>query len=317
MIDSASDAAGPIGGPIETPKSFEEMSERAAFQAPIDPHQHKLTDVLTEYSFSRLVPCGLSTCRTEHFYGFLVRTASGVETNIGNVCGRNHFGDDFVTAQGVHRRQVARRDALRAIATLRQQRTAIEARITQIVAGDFGVKWARRVRKFLEGRLGVEGMRSLERRARSQDYRVEEVTELTSDQIMEEAARTGPKKEDIRYTTKMLGTLAPVPWLIYDFKGVLIDGLQAKLRVICDIDETTTETRVLKKLLQPLAGWENALEQSQEVLKSAPASLGSQNLLLLLKAVKPSAPGKKAPELSGWDNTNEYRHLLKGAPLPL
>lgn len=312
-MDIASDVAGHSKGPIETPKSFEEMSERAAFRAPIDPNLHKLTDVLTEYSFNRLVPCGLSSCRTEHRYGFLVRTASGVETNIGNVCGRNHFGDDFVNAQSVHRRQVARRDALRTIATLRQQRAAIEARLTTLVSGDFGVKWTRKVRKFLEGRLGVEGMRSLERRARSQDYSVEVVTELTHDQITEESARTGRKRDDVRYKTDMIGTLAPVPWLIYDFKGVLIDGLQAKLRVICDVNEATTETRVLTKLLKPLAGWENTLEQSQEALNPAPASLSSQNLLLILKAVKPPAPGKKASELSGWDNTNEYRHLLKGS----
>lgn len=316
-MEIASDASGPVGGPIETPKSFEEMSERTAFRAPIDPHLHKITDVLTEYSFNRLVPCGLSSCRTDHRYGFLVRTASGVETNIGNVCGRNHFGDDFVTAQSVHRRQVARRDALRTIATLRQQRTLIEARIATLVSGDFGVKWTRRVRRFLEVRLGVEGMRLLERRARSQEYRVEVVTELTHDQITEEAARTGRKRDEVRYKTEMVGTLAPVPWLIYDFKGILIDGLQAKLQVICDVNEATTETRVLTKLLKPLAGWENALEQSQEALNPGPAALSSQNLLLLLKAVKPSAPGKKAPELSGWDNTNEYRHLLKGSPLPL
>ncbi|WP_341916349.1 hypothetical protein [Polaromonas sp. YR568] len=316
-MDIASDAAGPTGGPIEAPKSFEEMSERTAFRAPIDPHLHKITDVLTEYSFNRLVPCGLSSCRTDHRYGFLVRTASGVETNIGNVCGRNHFGDDFVTAQSVHRRQVARRDALRTIATLRQQKVAIEARIATMVSGDFGVKWIRRVRKFLEGRLGVEGMRSLERRARSQEYRVEVATELTHDQITEEAARTGRKRDEVRYKTEMVGTLVPVPWLIYDFKGVLIDGLQAKLQVICDVNEATTETRVLTKLLKPLAGRENALEQSQEALNPGLAALSSQNLLLLLKAVKPSAPGKKAPELSGWDNTNEYRHLLKGSPLPL
>jgi hypothetical protein len=314
-MDIASDATGPLGGPIETPKSFEEMSERAAFRAPIDPHQHKLTDVLTEYSFNRLVPCGLSSCRTDHRYGFLVRTASGVETNIGNVCGRIYFGDDFVTAQSVHRRQVARRDALRTIAALRQQRSAIESRITQMVDGDFGIKWTRRVRKFLEVRLGAEGMRSLERRERSKDYRVEVVTELTHDQITEEAARTGRKRDDVRYKTEVVGTIAPVPWLIHDFKGVLIDGIKAKLQVICDVNDGTTETRVLTKLLKPLAGWENALEQAQEALNLAPASLSSQNLLLLLKAVKPAAPGKKAPELSGWDNTNDYRQLKTGKPL--
>lgn len=293
------------------------MSEREAFQAPINPQDHKLTAVLANYSFTQKAPCGLSTCRTAHHYGFLVRTASGLETNIGNVCGRLYFGDDFVTAESLHRNQVARRDALRTLADLRQHQATIEARISSLISGPFGIKWVRRLTKFLQVRLGADGLRLMARRVRSQDYKVQDVSELTETEIQAAMARTGRKRDDVRYKTEAVGTLIPMPWHTYDFKAILIDGLQTNLLIACNVEEATTETRLLKKLLKPLAGWEKTLEETQEVLKYAPGTLEPANLLLLLKAITPAAPGKKPPELSGWERTREYKHLLTGDPMPL
>ena len=293
------------------------MRERAAFEAPINPKDHKLTAVLAEYSFTQKAPCGLSTCRTAHHYGFLVRTASGLETNMGNVCGRHYFGEDFVTATGLHRRQIARRNALKTLAGLRQHRTHIEEAINSLITGPFGIKWARGLTKFLQSRLGIDGLHLMARRVRNQDYKVEEVTELTETEIQAAVDRTGRKRDEVRYKTEVIGQLTPMPWHGYDFKGVLLDGLQANLRAACQVDEAIAETRLIQKLVKPLAGWEKTLEDAREALRPAPATLEPANLLLLLKAIKPSSPGKKPPELSGWENTREYKHLLTGDPVLL
>ena len=72
------------------------MSGREAFQAPLDHTQHVLKAVLSDYHFERQAPCGLKGCRQWHNTGLLVVTESGAETNIGQICGRTHFGAEAV-----------------------------------------------------------------------------------------------------------------------------------------------------------------------------------------------------------------------------
>ncbi|MHA6195557.1 hypothetical protein ACX3YG_14425 [Pseudomonas wadenswilerensis] len=57
----------------------------------------ELLDILGDYSFpdTKMVPCGIKGCRTPHMRGFLVLTTDGLETNIGNVCGKKHLGENF------------------------------------------------------------------------------------------------------------------------------------------------------------------------------------------------------------------------------
>ncbi|HDS1708403.1 hypothetical protein [Pseudomonas putida] len=57
----------------------------------------ELLDILGEYSFpdTKMIQCGIKGCRTPHMHGYLVLTTDGLETNVGNVCGKKHLGDNF------------------------------------------------------------------------------------------------------------------------------------------------------------------------------------------------------------------------------
>lgn len=72
---------------------------RPNFQEEVDfsLSDRKLKLILQAYHFpeDQQIPCGISSCRTKHGRGFLVLTSDGLETNIGNRCGKKHLGADF------------------------------------------------------------------------------------------------------------------------------------------------------------------------------------------------------------------------------
>ncbi|RUR52730.1 hypothetical protein [Vreelandella populi] len=77
-----------------------DLYSRSKFQEDVDfsfQSGRKLKLILQAYQFpeDKQIPCGISSCRTQHGRGFLVLTSDGLETNIGNRCGKKHLGADF------------------------------------------------------------------------------------------------------------------------------------------------------------------------------------------------------------------------------
>lgn len=75
-------------------ESHEAVTSRPRYRGTLDPAQHALKRIVGQYDFPRSLawPCGLQGCRTPHQTGFVVETTDGYETNIGHICGKNHFG---------------------------------------------------------------------------------------------------------------------------------------------------------------------------------------------------------------------------------
>ena len=88
------------------PLSFtthEEITSRPSWVGEIDAAKHPLLRIVGDYSFPKDLEwkCGLKGCRTPHQKGFVIVTADGLETHIGNICGANHF---HVTWEELHSR---------------------------------------------------------------------------------------------------------------------------------------------------------------------------------------------------------------------
>ena len=75
-------------------ESHEAITSRPRYRKTLDHAQHALKRIVGQYDFppSLAWPCGLQSCRTPHQTGFVVETTDGYETNIGHICGKNHFG---------------------------------------------------------------------------------------------------------------------------------------------------------------------------------------------------------------------------------
>ncbi|ECV6093068.1 hypothetical protein DIK19_12480 [Salmonella enterica] len=76
-------------------EDWEVITSRPNFVAKIAKGDHQLEEIIGYYKFKEEIHCGLTGCNQPHQMGYIVKTSSGIETNIGNKCGKNEFGVEF------------------------------------------------------------------------------------------------------------------------------------------------------------------------------------------------------------------------------
>ncbi|EBF4781076.1 hypothetical protein AC369_00170 [Salmonella enterica subsp. diarizonae] len=76
-------------------EDWEVITSRPNFVAKIAKGDHQFEEIIGYYKFKEEIHCGLTGCNQPHQMGYIVKTSSGIETNIGNKCGKNEFGVEF------------------------------------------------------------------------------------------------------------------------------------------------------------------------------------------------------------------------------
>lgn len=125
-------------------KSWEDISTRPGFTSNLDPTTVKLKAVIGSYELPEMKPCGLSNCHQGHFSGFLVVAENGVETNIGNKCGRREFGIDFQHSANLHKKDVTAYLQRQTLGALKNRIPNIKAEVLQLREQELGADWVNR-----------------------------------------------------------------------------------------------------------------------------------------------------------------------------
>src|SRR5437870_2007628 len=86
--------------PIQT---MEDIRLLAGYVGEVDPVTVQLIEALDEYKCKETITCSLSSCHHPHNHGWIVKTEFGGITNIGNDCGKTHFGDRLRLLQNEYR----------------------------------------------------------------------------------------------------------------------------------------------------------------------------------------------------------------------
>lgn len=120
---------------IKTP---DDLYNREAFEQCVKFHPHherQLGHILAAYHFTKEneIPCGISSCRQKHQKGYLVTTSDGLETNIGNHCGKTHLGEDFTYKARAFNAEQKRLSRLNSLTELQQKTQPIRAAVDELV----------------------------------------------------------------------------------------------------------------------------------------------------------------------------------------
>lgn len=107
-------------------KSAEDFVSRPSYREVLDFGEssgRELLDVLGAYIFpdTKSVKCGIRNCRTPHRRGYLISTTDGLETNIGNVCGKKHLGAVFTQKASQYRKRQTHLRNVEQIRSIRQR----------------------------------------------------------------------------------------------------------------------------------------------------------------------------------------------------
>lgn len=301
-------------GLIKRPQSFEELSEREHFSAPLDHTAHALREVLTDYHFAREVPCGLKSCRQPHKHGFLVITEDGAETNIGQRCGKTHFGEEvFSRARSEYTRRREREELVARAKQIQALAPDISRSITDLIQRPFGAKWAIRVTGELSSVIGEDAVESLRLSTIRDDLAVT-TTRRRSDREIEDfmAANRGASRERATYEDQVIGRLLPADWLNFDFRSRLVVDLQGPLVEFKELAVDAMASPKLRAQVKRFDGYDQVLAAASEATTSALRFLAGENLELVGLWLPPHSKDR-AGKLRDWVNGAAYRSLLEGA----
>lgn len=100
---------------------YEDLLARPNFHTSLPFHpkaSRRFGAVVTPYRFLEKIPCGIESCHTPHFAGYLITTSDGLETAIGSHCGKTHFGMTFTRERQRVDQAIARKRRTDAIAAM-------------------------------------------------------------------------------------------------------------------------------------------------------------------------------------------------------
>ena len=115
-------------------RNIEEIRSRQAWRDGLDHSEHKLQQILGNYSFAKkdALACGLKSCRTIHQNGYVVQTVDGLETHIGKDCGARHFGVAWHEMHASYRLAAEDRDRREWLETVLQDRDALISKANEL-----------------------------------------------------------------------------------------------------------------------------------------------------------------------------------------
>jgi hypothetical protein len=289
------------------------LLSRERFLQPLDTKEHALQEVLSDYSFDRMLPCGLKGCRRQHNTGFLVLTVDGLETNVGHVCGRKAF-PEFEIKRRSYERLRDRQNLLDRAAAIVRQEADIRAGVRQVETARYGVLWIQDVRAELRRLLGdlYESLQTTERR---QEYVVTEARKRSAaeiDRIYEQENGRRPRSA-LTYESTPVGDLRPMPWLVYNFQHQIREKLLDKLGPFTTLRHIALPTPQLKRKVRDFDNWERALREAEEIASSAIGFFEERNLQLLTLWV-PEHRTKTRTAMLDWINSSRPAQLLRGRP---
>lgn len=300
---------------VERPQSYEDLRNRPDFQAPLDHKAFALKSVLTDYHFPKDAPCGLKSCRQPHQHGYLVLTDGGGETNIGNRCGKTHFGAEvFSSARADWVRRRDRDELVKRAKHLQSIAPDIEKAINDLTFSPFGGKWAVKVKTTMESVIGaglvdslrvasIRGDLAVIKSRRRSDEEIDDVVALNPGMTREKAAH-----EDV-----VIGQLMPMPWLQFDFRERLMVGLVGPLKSFRQLDADGLASPKLKAEVKRFDGHELILQQATEAAAAALRFLSGDNLRLVADWIPKHFTGV-AGGLRSWIGGKEHAALLGGSP---
>jgi len=297
---------------IDRPKSYDEMRERPAFREVLDKKVHELRAVLSDYSFPKMIQCGLSECRTRHNTGYLVETTDGLETNVGRKCGRKFFGDAFDIQRSIHKKARDRKELLDRAEDIRKQSAAISKRITTLNNAQFGIRWLSEARDELRKIIGDSLLQSLAVAGRRGELVVNQAKERGAAEIeMILASDPRLKREQVLYETVAIGRLAETDWIDFNFLKALRDELLIPVDEFSKADLATMKTPQLRVAVKQFDTWEKRLEDAESAAATALPFLAIQNLDLLSEWIPEHMPSRKRA-LREWAASKPFKVLLAG-----
>ena len=267
-------------------ESWEDIKSLPGFVENLDPAEHELESVIGFYPpFEDKVKCGLTNCHQPHFKGFIIKTKTGILTNIGKDCGKTHFGVEFETFIKQLDRAYKESENRKKLDSFSYQIEDLEKNINELRHQIKGADWVYKNTNELI-KLGGECneiiVRKIIEMAKARVNTLTLSTEATNEEILILEASQSRKIQRPHIITKNIAEIAGLS-VFYpenNLKDILVFDLQKQLSIFKTEPVDLMSHSDLQKWVKFVDSIENKLETIQRTIKAGISLLNLENLKL-------------------------------------
>ena len=260
-------------------KGPSDLIGRPAYNPSLDATDSKLSEVLAPYHFDEPYPCGLASCRQPHQHGFLVVTVDGIETNVGQDCGKRIFGDDFETKANIQQKRAERKYQLDTLHQVLVDKEKHLSRVAELYSRRFGTKWAEDALRRLKDAISRQTASKLHAMAARGETSVENVREATAEE-KERHTAMGSDTKPLRDVTEKVGDMQGLSFL-NSSPHQAATALKDKIYELGRTDTSSLNPRKLKDWVSWASDIERSFDAIEDSLADALRFFSKDNLLLV------------------------------------
>ncbi|MDX1788296.1 MAG: hypothetical protein R3205_09415, partial [Psychrobacter sp.] len=191
--------------------TWDDIFKMSRYTDSLDPKKEKLKQVINKYELPNKGRCGLSNCRTPHNIGCIVETESGRLTNLGNVCGKKYFGDNFTSLSNKLSKEI---DYFNKVENIKLAKSNITENYRKLSEIEADWKKIEGVYKTIKSE-GLDGLYDkLEQMKYSKSSSISIQRRATKSEIELEEVRTGKDVQNPFYISEILGDLKGLNYLV-------------------------------------------------------------------------------------------------------
>lgn len=291
---------------FEKVESWEEITELPGFTANLDPKQYKLNEIIGRYIFKDKIPCGLTTCKQPHGKGYIVSTKSGEVTNIGNRCGKTHFGVEFNELSKIFDRAVTEHNNRELVGSFLFQLEEHQEQLSSLRAGEKGADWIYKTSKALsvKGRGCPDSVTEfVNKLIRSRSGAILIPRMATEDEVKEMEVIQNKSLERPQYIEEPKGELKGLEVLYEenDIRELVVLDIESNLKTLSELDVDSATFKELQHWSKWCSEFEAKIEKIESVIASGLRFLTLDNLQQLLTVVEDH---KELKEFKKWLTSN-------------
>lgn len=258
-------------------ESWVDLIERPGYVEKVDSNKVKLKAIIGRYHIEPKRPCGIQSCGTAHNMGYLVVCESGIETNIGNKCGKRIFGVDFQTLEKTFTRDTNAQRYREKIEESKNQIDEIQQEALHLFQGNRQGDWChQQMHSHMTRLFDDRTIESLMRRSRLGEGAVYKEVSLQGKEL-EAAIEAGSKS---RFQTKAIGMIAGIA-AVKDYKkikNILLVDLGEELEAFKLLDSDSLIYDQLKRWNSWANRTESKLQDARSIIKDCQRFLVADNI---------------------------------------
>jgi hypothetical protein len=264
-------------------ESWEEVTSLPGFVASLNRSEHKIKDTVGRYIFPYLINCGLSDCHKQHKKGYVVSTESGELTNIGWICGKEYFGEDFHMLSRQFERDVQDQANRETLASFSFRADILQDAVDTLRNQDRGANWVyKKSRPLLGSHHGCPGaivqrIQGMVKAGQNQLTQDRQATKQETDVAEAAAGRTIPQPHMISEVVAQIdGMSALNPQ--NDLRQILVIDIYDELKAFSEIDIDSLGHNELIRWAKWIASIDGIMERAGAAITAGRELLTVENL---------------------------------------